>query len=172
MIKENKQIISQRFFLREIDENDVTQKYLDWFSDDEVKRWIITAVEFQTLLELRQYVCNCIACDDVLFWGIFENTTGKHIGNIKYDPVNSTEGYAIMGILIGDITYRGCGVAAEVLRVSGDWLKKHRNINQILLGVNKNNLSAMRAYEKVGFVITDTPHIKATSGAVTMCWTL
>ena len=52
------------------------------------------------------------------------------IGNIKYEPVNSEIGYAVMGILIGEADLRGKGVAAEVLSESVAWLYRHRNIKQ------------------------------------------
>jgi len=53
--------------------------------------------------------------------------------------------------LIGDTQYRGEGVTAEILVSSAQWLKCHRNIKQILLGVSKDNAAAIRAYQKVGF---------------------
>ena len=48
LARENKQIIiSERFYLRELDEM-MLQKYLNWFSDNS-KKWITSAVELQTL---------------------------------------------------------------------------------------------------------------------------
>ena len=78
-----------------------------------------------------------------------------------------------MGILKGDPAYRGVGVASEVIRESALWFKRQRDINQIVLGVHKNNEAAIRAYEKVGFQITATPHIPmCAEGALTMVWNL
>jgi RimJ/RimL family protein N-acetyltransferase len=94
-----------------------------------------------------------------------------HIGNIKYEPVDSVKGYAVMGILIGDPDYRGLGVTPEILRSSGEWLKEHRNIKQIILGVNKDNLGAIRAYEKSGFARATTPYLPQSPHSFTMVWT-
>jgi len=78
-----------------------------------------------------------------------------------------------MGILIGDPAYRGLGVASEVIRESAVWLKSHRNINQIVLGVSNDNVAAIRAYKKAGFQIAPTPHIPTCSdSALTMVWDL
>jgi [ribosomal protein S5]-alanine N-acetyltransferase len=88
---------------------------------------------------------------DVLFLGIFSSATNEHIGNIKFEPVNSTMGYAVMGMLIGERAWRGQGAAGEVLDCTATWLRKNRAIKQILLGVQNHNLPAIRAYEKVGF---------------------
>lgn len=167
------EINTERFLLRELTIGDVSSRYLGWLSDYEAKKWISAAVATKKLSDLRQYVLERIGRDDILFLGIFEKTNGLHIGNIKYEPVNSDLGYAIMGMLIGDHAYRSKGVAAEVLSASAGWLKEHRNIRQIVLGVSKDNPAAVKAYEKVGFVAKDTPHIqKPIPGAITMVWCL
>lgn len=166
-------IATERFLLRPLTEHDVTERYLGWLRDSDAKKFIMAAARTEGLSDLKQYVCDRIGRDDVLFLGIFEKITDRHIGNIKYEPVNPEGGYAIMGVLIGDPAYRGKAVTSEILQASALWLKDHRNISQILLGVNKDNLAAVRAYEKAGFVVADTPHIKKSMpGAITMAWCL
>jgi [ribosomal protein S5]-alanine N-acetyltransferase len=167
------EIASERFLLRELTEDDVTERYLSWLSNTEVRKFIAAAAKTKSLSDLKQYVRDRIGRNDILFLGIFEKNSGLHIGNIKYEPVNSDLGYAIMGILIGDADYRGKNVTTEVLFASARWLKAHRNTKQIVLGVSKNNPVAIRAYEKVGFAVADTPHIqKPAPGAITMVWDL
>ena len=78
-----------------------------------------------------------------------------------------------MGILIGDPAYRGLGVASEAIKESATWLRRHRNINQIVLGVHKNNEAAIRAYKKAGFQTAPTPHIPmCADSSLTMVWDL
>lgn len=162
-------IITERFKLRELVEEDATERYLNWFGDSETKKFITTASSTKSLSDLRQYILEHIGRNDILFLGIFEINSGQHIGNIKYEPVNSQLGYAIMGIMIGDTAYRGIGVATEVIKASAQWLKSHRNINQIVLGVSTENPGAIRSYEKAGFRIEDTPYIqKQNPDTITM----
>ena len=114
-----------------------------------------------------------IGRDDILFLGIFDKTNSLHIGNIKYEPVNAVLGYAVMGILIGEPAYRGKGVAIEVLNSSARWLKENRNTRQVLLAVSKENHVAIRAYQRMGFEVGETPHIHGSMpGTVTMTWQL
>jgi ribosomal-protein-alanine N-acetyltransferase len=164
------EILSERFLLRPLTEEDATERYLSWLCDADAKRFITAAADTKGLSDLREYVSVRIGRDDILFLGIFERDTELHIGNIKYEPVNSELGYAIMGILIGDPEYRGKGVAAEVLTSSAQWLKRHRNTKQILIGVSKDNAAAIRAYEKVGFVISKTQFLP--NHPSTMVWDL
>ena len=166
-------LATERFILRELTVEDVSERYLGWLADRETSRFITAAASIQELEDLRRYVREHTGRDDVLFLGIFDRSTGTHIGNIKYEPVCVGRGYATMGILIGDSAYRGKGVAPEVLKASARWLKDHRNIRQVLLGVSKDNDAAIRAYEKVGFVIADTPHLqKSAPDVLSMVWAL
>ena len=165
------EITTNRFLLRELSEQDITERYLSWLRDADAMRFITAAAETKRLSDLRKYVLDRIGRDDILFLGIFDRKNNLHIGNIKYEPVNSELGYAIMGVLIGDSTYRGKGVTPEVLHSSAQWLKENRKITQILLGVSTDNLAGIRAYEKAGFKMVDTPYIKLPPfGAISMSW--
>ena len=166
-------IATARFILRELTVDDVSTRYLSWFSDADVMKHIVAAWNPMELQDLQDYVLQRVGREDVLFLGIFDAATGMHVGNIKYEPVDTLEGYAIMGILIGEPEYRGQGVAAEALMASARWLQAHRGIRQIVLGVQVQNTAAIRAYERVGFVVESTPHIAGPRpDALTMVWYL
>jgi [ribosomal protein S5]-alanine N-acetyltransferase len=166
-------ITTARFVLRELTVDDVSSRYLSWFSDAAAAKYIGAAGHTKQLQDLRDYVQERTGRDDVLFLGIFDAATGAHVGNIKYQPVDPNAGYAIMGVLIGEPEFRGKGVTPEVLTASARWLQAHRGIRQILLGVHTENTAAVRAYERVGFVIEDTPHISGPRpGSLTMTWHL
>lgn len=153
-------IFTDRFSLRPLKMDDVVERYARWLSDQATSKYISATL---SLSELRQYVQERCDRDDVLFFGIFDKITGLHIGNIKYEPVNSELRYAIMGILIGEAEWRGKGVATEVLSASADWLHRYRNIEQIVLGVSRSNVAAIRAYQKAGFVEQSTVYIPNVS---------
>lgn len=164
-------INTARFMLHELTENDVTEKYLGWLRDADAIKYIVAANNTKEISDLKAYVKDRIGMKNILFLGIFEKETGTHIGNIKYEPVDSDFGYAIMGILIGEPTWRGRGVGTEVLEASALWLRDNRNIGQIILGVHEDNIAGIRSYEKVGFIVADTPHLKKYApGQLTMVW--
>jgi [ribosomal protein S5]-alanine N-acetyltransferase len=167
------QIQTERFILRPLRVADVSERYLGWLGDVAARRYITAAPTTQALTDLERYVGERAERDDIVFLGIFTRSDGTHIGNIKYEPVDSTAGFAIMGVLIGDPEYRGKGVTAEVLMASAQWLREHRAVKQIVLGVNTDNHAAIRAYEKAGFVVASTPYIpKPAPGHLTMVWRL
>ena len=135
------------------------EKGVEGFDSDFIE---MTALK-PDILMLQQYISSKSNLDNILFLGIFNKLNNEHIGNLKFEPINVNEGYAIMGILIGEKLWRGKGVAAEVLTESFKWLKKNKGIKCIVLGVNKKNYAAIRAYAKVGFQIQPAKHIKKLS---------
>jgi RimJ/RimL family protein N-acetyltransferase len=145
-------IETSRFFLRELAVDDVSTRYLGWLSDSAAKKWIATGESTRGLADLRDYVQQRVGREDVLFLGIFSRVDSLHIGNIKYEPILRDEGRAELGVLIGDHAFRGKRVFAEVLAASAAWLKLHRQIHRICLGVDLENLPAVTAYRNAGFV--------------------
>ena len=146
-------INTERFQLKSLTTKNVTEQYLSWFSgSEEVVEYIAYAKINADINKLRQYVKEREDREDVLFLGIFTDS-GKHIGNIKYEPINLKDKSATMGILIGDQEWRGKGVATEVIKDSSKYLKENYNIKYIDLGVNKNNVAAVSAYKKMKFKV-------------------
>lgn len=163
-------IVTERFVLRPLQVSDVGERYLSWMRDADALKFITAAARIEKLADLAEYVRQRVGREDVLFLGIFEHDSHLHIGNIKYEPLDSAKGEATMGILIGDANYRGKGVTGEVIKASGEWLKANRGVRRILLGVSSDNAAAMRAYEKVGFVPLNPPSDYAPGAGWTMVW--
>lgn len=144
-------IKTQRFIVRSLTLSDVTDRYLSWVQDKKSNPFIETADEKKDIESLKEYVSTRINRDKCIFLGIFLRNNNIHIGNIKFEPVDKKNGSATVGIMIGDQTWRGKGVAEEVITASADYLYTRFYINKIFLGVDNNNKSAIRAYYKSGF---------------------
>ncbi len=144
-------IETSRFYLRHLTVADVSDEYLSWIRDQNSNRFIVTADPNYDLDSLRSYVAQREHKSDVVFLGIFVRGTNQHIGNIKFEPIDSLGGSATMGILIGNRGWRGKGVAGEVLEACAQWLFDEHGIAKIVLGVDSNNKAGIRAYLKAGF---------------------
>lgn len=163
-------ISTNRFILKPLTINDATDRYVDWLNEPSTNQFISAKL---TQTDLQNYIAERLNREDVLFLGIFSKKDGLHIGNIKYEPVDSLYNYAIMGILIGDPCWRGKGVAGEVIFASASWLYEKHNIREIILGVSRANTSAIRAYQKIGFIEKPTKFIPIkTAEKITMIWYL
>ena len=162
----NRLISTNRFNLKPLTENDVTDRYAGWLKDPATNQFISAKL---SRADLKKYVTERSNRDDVLFLGIFSITDGSHIGNIKYEPINSYKSYAIMGILIGDVAWRGKAAAGEVILASASWLHENKKIDQIVLGVSKSNIAAIRSYRKIGFIEKSSRYISnLADGNITM----
>ncbi len=164
---------TERFVLRPLTEADATPTYLGWLRDPVAEKYIQASATTHELEDLRSYIRARQNREDVLFLGIFEPESGRHIGNIKFEPIDEAAGYAVMGILIGDVQWRGQKVTPEVLRATGAWLREHRQIRQMVLGVSASNTAAIRAYEAVGFIKAASPWLPISDEtSLSMVWEL
>jgi RimJ/RimL family protein N-acetyltransferase len=152
-------IETTRFILRPLTIADVSPRYLSWLSEDRVLRFINGARGDNQIEELKSYVAQREGRVDVLFLGIFTHA-GEHIGNIKYEPIDLIQKYAVMGIMIGQLEWQGKAVAQEVITKTTKWLNEFLDIKSIFLGVDNMNINAIKAYERCGFVFTSTNKIK------------
>jgi RimJ/RimL family protein N-acetyltransferase len=145
---------TERFFLRDLTEADASNAWLDWLSTSVAKQFILATTKTANFSSLKVYISERMNLDNVRFFGIFDSLNGKHIGNIKYEPIDITNSYAIMGVLIGDSRYKGEGVFPEIYKCSSRYIYDTYSIDSIFLGVDSSNISAIKSFEKVGFIRT------------------
>jgi len=156
-------IQTARFIVRPLIVSDASQKYLDWMNDDVVARYIAGASDTLSLASLESYILEKTLKKDCIFLGIFDNVNGKHIGNIKYEPICLDKKEAVMGVLLGDSSWRGKHVFSEVFIATKEFLAKTYSIKTIRLGVDKSNTPAIKAYQKVGFIAQPVSSVEPTS---------
>jgi ribosomal-protein-alanine N-acetyltransferase len=150
------QIKTKRFALKPLLPRHATRKYLTWLRDDASSRYISTAKKTKRIQDLRNYIKIFSGFEDCIFLRILTIETNRHIGNIKYHPIDLEKQTAVMGILIGEPAWRGKEVAKEVIMATSRWLWENLGIKKIFLGVVKDNKNACSAYKKCGFQKTST----------------
>jgi len=163
MNNSNLKIQTDRFLLKPINLNDANERYSQWLSNPITSQFIS---ERPNLKELKEYVRKKITQKDIIFLAIYTIKDKLHIGNIKYEPINLKHKYALMGILIGEQSWWGKGAALEVINASVKYLKDKYFIEEIILGVNENNIPAIKAYQKIGFNFGSSKYLKEESSNV------
>jgi len=142
---------TDRFVLKQLSLVDANEKYLCWFNDDEIKKFILNRPK--CIGELEKFINHCNDDNTILLLGIFTQDN-IHIGNIKYEFFNASYDKASMGIMIGLECWRNKGVGTEVIEQSIKYLSQQFNTNSIELGVDVTNVAAVQVYKKLGFQIT------------------
>jgi len=146
-----KAIKTKRFVLKPLRPSHATQKYLNWLRDEVVDRQITSAKRTRSVRDLQKYIREFSGFENCVFLRILHKKSKQHIGNIKYYPIDLRQKIAVMGILIGEPSWRGKGAAKEVLDNTAKYLRSMAGIQKIYLGVAKKNHSAIKAYQKTGF---------------------
>ncbi len=143
-------IETERLCLEPISKKFVTKRYLEWLNDPDVYKFLVSKGNY-TLRKLKKYI-NQITKKEVLMWAIIFKENQIHVGNIKMDPINFSNNSVELGIMIGDKNFWGMGIATETIFAVAKYCFTKLDFEVITLGVEKENLSAIRAYSKIGFI--------------------
>mgnify|MGYP002725587277 CR=1 FL=1 len=137
-----------RITVRTMETSDATERYASWLNDPEINRYLGT--KSATIEELRDYISNWNQQSNALFFGIFIKD-GAHIGTIKLEPIDIENKTAMIAIMIGDKSTWGKGYGSEAMKLLIDWCFEELKLEKITLGVVSTHMSAIQAYEKLGF---------------------
>ena len=140
---------SERLVLKPLNLSHCSQNYVDWMNDDEVNKYLESGGNYSLGL-LKEYLIT-VEKSNLLFWAIHIKENNKHIGNIKIDPIDVLTLSAEYGIMMGDKTEWNKGYAKEASIAVIDYCFNKLKLHQVTLGVKKENINAIRLYEKLNF---------------------
>ena len=140
-------------YLRPLEREDLTERYLGWLNDPEVTRYMETGIFPSTRQDLETFYQGIIGSKDQVILALLENKSDQHIGNVKLGPIHWVHRRTTFGILIGDKDFWGKGLGEEATRLTVEYGFRRLNLRRIDLGVFADHESAVRCYEKVGFKI-------------------
>jgi len=148
-IKELDVLETTRLSLEPLSLDFLSQVYVNWLNDDVVNQYMVSGGDY-TLEKLKLYLEE-VERNPKCFWAIKLKETNKHIGNIKIDPINLNYLSGEYGIMIGNRSTWGKGIAKEASEIVLAFCFETLQLKKINLGVHKNNLKAIRLYQKLGF---------------------
>ena len=142
---------SERLIFKPLSLDHLSVNYVNWLNDSQVNRFLDSGGDY-TMKKLKDFLSD-IEKKNILFWAIHIKDTDKHIGNIKVDPVSFKNGLGEYGIMLGCKSEWGKGFAKEsTLRIL-DFCFSEIGLRKITLGVVEDNTSALKLYEKLGFIV-------------------
>ena len=162
MIPKLKTLETSRLIIKPLSQTDNIEDYLSWMKDKS-NIFISSVNPNYTNADIYNFICEKNSDPNALLLGIFDKITGKHIGNGKFEPIKFDEKFAIFGIIIGDINFRGKGIGPEFIQACFHGILIPMNITKLVLSVSKSNSNAIRAYTKAGFVPSSQPVLKLDS---------
>jgi len=151
--KTHVQFSSSNFLYRLINPNkDDLTNYRNWMRDKTTNPFIKGANSNLQLNELNEYVVSKNDSSSALLLGVFSIDSNTHIGNIKFEPIEIQKCLAWVGILVGEMDFRGKGFGHEILMAGISFMKVQYGINEFKLGVDSQNTQAIKLYRRAGFV--------------------
>jgi len=138
-----------KFELMLLKESDVTQSYVDWYSNPDVTSYSDNQYRVFTLDGQKNYVRSCLNNDDIDLYGIFDD--GLHIGNIVISGLSSVHKRAEITYVVGDTGYWGKGVASYAISEMVKKSKMDYKLNRLYAGLAEGNIGSARVLEKNGF---------------------
>lgn len=148
----DKTLESARLVYKPINAGYCTDVYLGWLNDAQVNRYLEISKPYSKK-QLEDYLLAAEGNEHLLFWAIHIRENGKHIGNIKIDPIDRYHGLGEYGIMMGDRCEWGKGYASEASKAIIEYCFKEQHLRKISLGVVEENTSAVELYKKLGFVV-------------------
>ena len=130
----------------------LSNKYLDWMNDKDTTRFIGKAKDNISLNDLNIFAESMIDSDFDYFFAIIHKEKQCHIGNVRLGPIDFNLMKSNFGILIGDKSFHGYGVATEVLELIKHFGFNYLQLEQIHFPVVKEHTAAMRLYAKTKFI--------------------
>ena len=129
----------------------MTDEYLSWVNNKEVKKYLEINSNSFSMLELKKYVEKTLLSSSSVFLAIEDAISGKHIGNIKLGPIDYKHNNAPIGIMIGDKNYWGRGIASEAIMLLSDYAFRELHLHKIYAGFYSLNIASMKTFLKSGF---------------------
>lgn len=137
--------------LKILQPEDVTQKYVDWFSDRDVVKFSEKKTQKFTLQGQIDYVNSCLIDSNKVLYGVFDDKI--HIGNFYLEGLESIHRRVKLTFVIGDKSYWNRGVATETLSKLIRLVNSKYKINKIFADVVEGNIGSCRILEKNNFIL-------------------
>lgn len=145
-------LIGSNIYLRGLEQKDLDGPYAEWLNDQESDVFTGHAIWPNTSEKMRTFFESTRGGKNDLVLAIIDKATETHIGNVGLHNINWLHRNAKLAILIGDKSKRGKGRGAEVVEMICNHAFDRLNMHRVYLGVREDNVAAIKAYTKSGFM--------------------
>ncbi|HBW36560.1 GNAT family N-acetyltransferase [Desulfosporosinus sp. BICA1-9] len=138
--------------IRPIEEDDLDEIY-QWYNDQEVNLWSSGAWPLNTLQSKDQLAVKFLDESPDTHRYIILDENERLIGTIGFKEINIPARSVALFVVIGDKNYWGKAYGTDAVITFARYLFSQWNFHRISLDTWDQNIRAIKAYEKVGFVI-------------------
>jgi len=147
----NPYILGNKTYLRALEKSDLTGNLYQWANDLNVTYYMFMGTYPNTIERIWEEYEPLLKSKNDVVMAVIDRHNDTHIGNVGLYSINWISRSAEFRIVIGEKRYWSKGYGTEATRLTLIYGFDKLNLNKIWLGVNEQNLGAVRAYEKSGF---------------------
>lgn len=144
---------SERVFVKEIAIEDITDRVMAWFEDEELMRYYSNSRNKITRESLLQSIAEGKKNGNVFTFGIYDNASSTLIGTLKLGPINHSQKISDLVVLIGDRNFLGKGLAVEAIKLGNELAFEEYDIRKLFGGMYESNTPSIKAYTRAGWII-------------------
>jgi [ribosomal protein S5]-alanine N-acetyltransferase len=123
---------SKNLMLTSFSQDLISSEYISWLNDPEVNLYSQRSMHPTSEAEAREYVRNISPQEKIL--AMIDRDKMKHIGNIKYGPIDWVNRRADISIVLGNKDYWGKGMASEAIYSVSKHLFENLNLERLEAG--------------------------------------
>lgn len=144
-------IDGEKIYLRTIGKEDLTDEYRDWFNDSEIC-FFNSHHRFPNYDEnMKEYYERVIRSRANLVLAIIDRGTGRHVGNVALQDIDSLNQNAELAVIIGDKDFWSRGVGYDACSLIMRHGFTQLNLHRMYCGTFKDNLGMQKLALKLGF---------------------
>jgi len=137
--------------LRPLTETDFTARYLAWFADPEVTRFLDARDISRE--DAIGHLRHGIKTNTYHIYAICDAATNLHVGNLKIGPMHHRHKTSDLITIIGDRAVWGRGFARAAIRQGIDIAFHQLDIRKLSASIDSRNTGSIKAYTAAGFVV-------------------
>jgi RimJ/RimL family protein N-acetyltransferase len=154
---------SATVLLRTLREDDFTERYLSWFRDEAVTRFL--HARNITREDAIEHLRAGHAGRRYHLYAICTGPDETHVGNLKIGPIDWSERMSDLVTVIGDRAAWGKGVATSAIASAVQLGFEHLDLRGFRASIVVGNGASLRCYTRAGFVVeANTEHRNRDQG--------
>jgi len=143
--------LTHKVMLRPLEETDITDRYISWFTDREVTKFLVS--QNITKEESIKHLRTGLQTGLYHMYAVCLIKSGLHVGNIKIGPIKAEHGVSDLVTVIGDKSVWGHGTGTAAIRLAKDLAFTKHGIRKLVASINSLNTKSVNSYVDAGFII-------------------
>ena len=140
--------LSEDFFLRPLQLEDIDGDYPSWFVDKDVCKYNNHGLYMRPHQYYKRYIENLSTDSSIIVWAITD-ASSLHIGNISLQSISFVNRSAELAVIIGNQAYWGKGVATLAANYCLFHAFYHLNLNRVFSSTASSNLAMLAVFKKL-----------------------